>query len=328
MMVQIALSNQLMQQYGAQIQNVAPSVVELLALDDSATRRIWNDAEILINSEFTNELSAQFVIASMPRLRWIHSVYAGLDDIASPELASRSIVITNSAGIYAPMMSEYIVAMLVALYRNLPRYVLAQTRHVWERFHSPALPSEELYGKRMGILGYGSIGRYLAPIARALGMKVWGLRRTPTLLCNEPLDQMLSPNELDTLLLECDVIVIAASLNSSTHRLLGTRELGLMKRGAVLVNVARGAIVDEVALVEALRKDHLRGAVLDATTIEPLSGDSPLWNAPNLLITPHISGDVSLGLQRSIDLFCDNLRLYLEGQPNHFGNRVSLSAHL
>jgi len=95
-----------------------------------------------------------------------------------------------------------------------------------------------------------------------------------------------------------------------------------------LVNVARGAIVDEVALVEALRKDHLRGAVLDATTIEPLSGDSPLWNAPNLLITPHISGDVSLGLQRSIDLFCDNLRLYLEGQPNHFGNRVSLSAHL
>lgn len=327
-MVRIALSNQFLQQYGTQIQGVAPSVIELVVVDGSPAERAWSSAQILFKSEFANEWSAEFVIANMPSLRWIHSIYAGLDDIASPALAARNILVTNSAGVYAPMMAEYIIAMLVVLYRNLVTYLLAQTRHVWEPLYPPGSPSQELYGKQMGIIGYGSVGRYLAPVARALGMKVWGLRRTPILACNEPLDRMLTPNDLDALLRQCDVIVITASLNSSSRQLLAASELGLMKRGAVLVNVARGAIVDESALLEALRAGHLRGAVLDATTIEPLPTDSPLWNAPNVLITPHISGELPIGRQRSVDLFCDNLRLYLDGQLDHFCNKVTLSAHL
>lgn len=331
-MLQIALSNEFLERYGAQIRQVAPSQIELVVVDGNPADRAWTDAEILFKSEFATEISEAAsplsVIADMPRLRWVHSIYAGLDDLASPDLAARNIIVTNSAGVYAPMMAEYIIAMLVVLYRDLMTYMLAQTRHVWQPLHPLALPTQELYGKQLGIIGYGSVGRYLAPVARAFGMKVWGMRRTPTLPANEPLDRMLTPNELDELLQESDIVVISASLNKSTRQWLGARELGLMKRGAVLVNVARGAIVDESALVDALRAGHLLGAILDATTIEPLPSDHPLWDAPNVLITPHISGELPVGRQRSVDLFCENLRLYLAGQLDAMGNRVNLSAHL
>lgn len=158
-------------------------------------------------------------------------------------------------------------------------------------------------------------------------MEVWATKRTPTISTSEPVDVLLPATEIRRLLATSDYVVIAASLNSSTRDLIGRAELQGLKRGAVLVNVARGAIVDKVALAEALLSGQLRGAVLDVTDPEPLPPDDPLWHAPNLWITPHISGETTDGYDRAVDLFCANLKLYLAGDPERMGNIADLSAH-
>ncbi|MCC7160955.1 MAG: D-2-hydroxyacid dehydrogenase [Anaerolineae bacterium] len=326
-MAQIALSKRFLQDYGAQIQAIAPDRIELMVLDDPALSGAWQDSEILISSEFAGGVTTAQVVARMSHLRWLHTIFAGMDNIPWDAVGARSIIVTNSAGVYAPMMAEYVIGMLVMLYRNLHLYYMAQQAHRDDRIRVPELPPQELYGKRMGIIGYGAIGMRLTHSANALGMRVWAMRRTPVIDANEPVERMLDTDELDEMLRECDVIAIAASLNSSTRGLLGANEFQKMKRGAVLINVARGAILDEAALVRALEQGWIRGAALDVTTIEPLPADSPLWNAPNVILTPHISGEMPIGRQRAIDLFCKNLRLYLNDQTSFLGNRAIPSAH-
>lgn len=327
-MRQIAISKRFLQDYGAQIQAAAPDRVELLVLDDPALGSAWRDAEILLSSEFANNVTTAQVVDQMPNLRWLHTIFAGMDNIPWAEVNARGILVTNSAGVYAPMMAEYVIGTLVMLYRNLHLYYLAQHEHHSDTLGRHELPPQELYGKRMGIIGYGAIGIRLAHSVNALGMRVWAMRRTPVIDANEPVERILGVDELEELLRECDVIVITASLNSSTRGLLGADEFQLMKRDAVLVNVARGAILDENALVQALAQGWIRGAALDVTIIEPLPADSPLWKFPNVLLTPHISGEMPIGRRRSIDLFCKNLRLYLNGHINSLGNRASSSAHV
>lgn len=325
-MVQIALSGTMLERWGTQIQSVAPAQIELLVMDDDTDER-WKDADIFTNSEFANGKSPAYFVSNMPCLRWLHTIYAGTDDIPWTLVSERGVIVTNSAGVYAPMMAEYVIAMLVMHYRNLHLHFLAQMEHRQQAVSSLEESSGELYGKRIGILGYGAMGRRLAHVANAFGMRVWALRRTPTIAANEQVERMLDSSELDMLLRECDIVVITAALNSSTRGLLGKAELQRMKRGAVLVNVARGAIVDEAALVEALQEGGLRGAILDVTTVEPLPADSLLWDAPNILLTPHISGEMPVGRERSIQLFCQNLKLYLEGHAESFGNRVASPTH-
>jgi len=159
-------------------------------------------------------------------------------------------------------------------------------------------------------------------------MEVWGCRRTPILPTAEPLDRLLPAADLPALLEACDVVVLTASLNSTTRHLIGAPELARMRPGAILVNVARGGVVDQDALVAALRAGHLRAALLDVATPEPLPPDSPLWDTPGLFLTPHISGTSPEGHQRAIDLFCANLRLYLAGHSEHLGNLVDVRDHL
>lgn len=327
-MVQIALSKRFLQDYGTQIQAVAPGEVELLVLDDPAYSDAWRDAEILMSSEFADDSTTEEVVAQMPKLRWLHTIYAGMDNIPWDAVNAGHIIVTNSAGVYAPMMAEYVIGTLVMLYRNLHLYYVAQREHRGDKIRLPGMPPHELYGKRMGILGYGAIGIRLTQSANALGMRVWAMRRTPMIDDNEPVERMLGLDGLDEMLRECDVIVIAASLNSSSRGLIGAAEFQKMKRDAVLINVARGAILDEAALVQALEQGWIRGAALDVTTVEPLPPDSPLWNLPNVILTPHISGEMPIGRQRSIDLFCKNLRLYLDGQTAYLGNRANASAHV
>lgn len=326
-MIQVALSKLFLERWGARIRDAAPGEIELVAVEDAPEGGL-DAAEILFKSEFEKDLPVREVVARMPRLRWLHSIYAGTNDIPWVLITPRGIVVTNSAGVYAPMMAEYVIGMLVMLYRNLHLHALAQREHRQPKVQSLEPNAQELFGKRMGILGYGAIGRRLAHVASGMGMRVWALRRTPTIEANEPVERMLGAGDLDVLLRECDIVVITASLNSTTRGLLGTAEFKKMKPNAVLVNVARGAILDEDALVQALKEGWLRGAILDVTTVEPLPPESPLWDAPNLLITPHISGEMPIGRERSVDLFCKNLRLYLDGQLSSMGNRVDAATHV
>lgn len=325
-MIQIALSRVFLERWGEQIITVAPEQIQLLGVDDPADEA-WRDAEIFINSEFANGKTATELVGKMPRLRWLHSIYAGTDDIPWELVNARGIIVTNSAGVYAPMMAEYVIAMLVVHYRNLDKHIRAQSEHRPQAARSLEETSGELFGKRMGILGYGAIGRRIAHVASAMGMRVCAMRRTPTVAANEPVERMLGAKDLELLLRECEIIVVTASLNSTTRSLIGKAELEWMKPGAVLVNVARGAIVDEAELARALERGQIGGAILDVTTEEPLPMASPLWSAPNLLLTPHISGEMPVGRERSMDLFCQNLQLYLDGQREFFGNRVRSETH-
>jgi phosphoglycerate dehydrogenase-like enzyme len=261
-----------------------------------------------------------------PAVRWVHSISAGVEHLPLARMAERGILLTNSAGAYAPAMAEYALAAMIMLVRSLPSWLAGQRERRW--IDGGSFDANVLRGKRLGIVGYGAVGRELATGARALGMEVWATKRTPLFLSGEPLDRLLSPTDLRELLSASDVVVLCASLNRSTRQLIGEAELAAMKPTAVLVNVARGSLVDEDALVRALREGRLRGAMLDVTREEPLPAESPLWAAPNLFITPHISGNAPESWGWGVDFLCDNLRLYLDGAPERMGNLVDYGAVL
>jgi len=328
-MVEIAICRSDAESFGRQIQTVAPGEVHVLPLrgghpsDPSIA-----SAVIAVYGPFDGPASFRDLIAGMPMLRWIHSTSAGIDDFASLELLERGIHITNSSGVYAPPMVEYVIAMLVSVLRDLPTWLDGQRNRVW-------LPPEtctgsELHGKRLGVVGYGKVGRHLTFACRALGMEVWACDpRKPRSIHEEPLNRFLSPADLPEMLEACDFVVIAAPLTSVTRGMIRWDELSRMKSSSILVNIARGPIIEEDALVKALREGRIRAAILDVTSVEPLPGDSPLWDTPNLLITPHISGgDTREGLQRAMDLFCANLGLFLDGKLDQMTNIVDLREHI
>jgi phosphoglycerate dehydrogenase-like enzyme len=326
--IEIVLPRHLARDYGQEIAAVAPDRVRLLAItgggpgDPDVAR-----AEIALNGIFDGALDFADIVTQMPALRWIHSTSSGIDDFVSPALAERGCLVTNSAGLFSPAIAEYTIAAMVLLGRDLPRWFALQREHRWGDVL--AVPNiMELRGRRLGIVGYGAIGRYLAAACKQLGMEVWATKRTPMPTVGEPLDRLLPADDLHELLGACDAIVLAASLTASSRRLIGAAELHAMRPGAILVNVGRGALLDEDALVAALAGGRLRGAMLDVTTREPLPADSPLWDAPNLWLTPHVAGCSDEGWDRTIELFCANLRQYAAGRPHAMGNLVDLDDHL
>jgi phosphoglycerate dehydrogenase-like enzyme len=261
---------------------------------------------------------------SAPSVRWVHSISAGVEHLPLDAMAERGILLTNAAGAYASAMAEYALGAMILLARRLPAWLEGQRERRW--IEGGTFDAMVLRGKRLGIVGYGAVGRELATAARALGMEVWATKRTPLFPTGEPLDRLLPATDLLELLAESDVVVLCASLNRTTRHLIGERELGAMKPTAMLVNVARGALVDEDALARALEGGRLRGAMLDVTTEEPLPAESPLWSAPNLLLTPHISGNAPESWRWGVDFLCANLRLYLDGAPERMGNLVDYDA--
>jgi phosphoglycerate dehydrogenase-like enzyme len=265
-------------------------------------------------------------LISGPGVRWVHSISAGVEHLPLGLMAEHGILLTNSAGAYATAMAEYALAAMIMLVRNLPAWLEGQREHRW--LEAGSFEANVLRGKRLGIVGYGGVGRELAAPARALGMEVWATKRSPLFLSAEPLDRLVPPSDLHELLGASDIVVLCASLNRSTHHLIGRAELDAMKPTAVLVNVARGGLLDEEALVRALREGRLRAAMLDVTTEEPLPQDSPLWTAPNLFITPHVSGNTPESWRWQVEFFCSNLQLYLDGSSERMGNLVDYSAVL
>lgn len=309
--------------YGAQIEAVAPGEgLELAPVGEPVPELLG--AEILLHGFWYTPPRIEDVLAAMPDLRWVHSTGAGLDDLVAAGVAERNVRVTNVAGAYAPAMAEYCIAAMVMLSRGFRMWIEAQRKRAWLDRLAPS--GAALHGKQLGIVGYGSVGRHLAVAAKALGMTVWATRRTPGFVSAEPLDRLLPAAGLDELLAASDVVAVAAGLNSSTRRLLDADAFAAAKPGVLLVNVARGGLVDHEALLDALDSGRVAGAALDVTDPEPLPADSPLWDRPNVLITPHISGDTAEGWQRGIDLFCTNLRLYLSGSERLMANQVDLTA--
>ncbi|HMD40670.1 MAG TPA: D-2-hydroxyacid dehydrogenase [Candidatus Acidoferrum sp.] len=249
------------------------------------------------------------------KLKWIHSTAAGVAQLMYPELRDSGIVVTNPSGIFSPPMAEHTMGLLIALARNFPDSVRHQDRAHWGQQDMWDLPQRftELSGKVLLIVGFGSIGRELAKRARAFDIRVWGVTRSGK--SESPHAEKIAPaSQLDEVLPQADYVVIAAPETSETRQLMGAAQIARLKQGARLINVGRGSLLDEVALISALESGALGGAALDVTSVEPLPAESPLWKAPNLFITPHTSAISDRLWDRETALLMDLLERWFDGR--------------
>jgi phosphoglycerate dehydrogenase-like enzyme len=258
------------------------------------------------------------LLVNAPALRWVHSAAAGVGSALYPEMLASDVAFTNSAGVHAAPIAEYVVAGVLHFLRGLDYAVDQQHRTEWNKTPFVRLDSvlREMDTVRALVVGTGGIGQAVGERLTALGARCTGIRRRPELGPPPGFDRVASLSALDEELPDHDVVVLAAPLTGDTTGLLDGRRLDLLPRSAIVVNVARGALLDEEALVVRLRDGRLRGAVLDVFREEPLATFSPLWQLRQVLLTPHVS-PVSPGRfwPRQLDLFLDNWRRYVSGMP-------------
>jgi phosphoglycerate dehydrogenase-like enzyme len=247
----------------------------------------------------------------MPNLRWCQQSGAGANWLLDmPEVVESDLLITNASGVHAIPIAEHILALMFAFCRNIHFNIRSQAAGKWDRRG----PITELEGSTLGLIGFGKIGEKTAEKAKALNMKVLGLRRNPE-RSSPYADRMYGPGELNELLPLSDWVVITAAMTAETRGLIGVDALEAMKKSAVIINIARGPMIQEKVLIKALQEGWIAGAGLDVFEEEPLPQNSPLWNMQNVIITPHFAGATPYYIDRLIDIFTENLRRYQAGKP-------------
>ncbi len=264
---------------------------------------------------------AQFVAAK--KLRWLHSTAAGVDQLMYPELRASDVLVTNASGVHSVPMAEHIVGLLIALARRFPSAFRHQMNRHWgqQEIWDDQLRPRELMGQTLLFVGFGAIGRETAKRVKPLGMKIWAVTRTgqgdPALA-----DRYLPAAQLEEVLHQADYVILAAPVTPETHHLMNAQRLATMKPTAFLINVARGTLIDEAALIDTLRRRAIAGTALDVTEHEPLPADSPLWSLDNCLITPHTSSASEFLWDRQTGLLLENLARWFSGRE--LINRVDL----
>lgn len=249
------------------------------------------------------------------RLKWIHCLAAGVNQLMRDDIRRSDVLITNSRHVHAVTMAEHSLGLILALARRVPSAVrYQQQKHwaqqeIWDEVPHPM----EINGRTLVIIGYGAIGQTLARRARACGMRIVGVKRDPS-RGGEHADDVVGAGQLQAVLGEADFVVLAAPLTPETQGFVGSQQFAAMKRSAYFINIGRGALVDADALVSALRQKTIAGAAIDVVAVEPLAPDNPLWEAPNLLITPHLSAVSERLWQRHAALLFDNLDRYFAGR--------------
>jgi len=259
--------------------------------------------------------SRQFfsTVRRAPALKWLHVFNAGVDHPVFTEMLRRGVRLSTSAGSTAVPIAQTAITGLLMLARNVPRWLRAQQEHRWDPMRSPDFP-RDLAGQTVVVYGLGSIGREIARLSRALGLRVIGIRRSPR-RPGDPVDELHPPQQLAALLQRADWLVLAAPLTDETRGLIDADMLARLPGGACIINVARGEIIDETALVAALRDGRLGGAYLDVFEKEPLAADSPLWTLPNVLVSPHNSAAAQGNDGRVYEMFLANLERWHRGNP-------------
>lgn len=292
---------------------------EFVALPPDPAARL-SDAECgrveaaFFSGDVFPDYSRQFFSAARkaPRLKWLHVFNAGVDHPIYTEMLERGVRLTTSSGSTAGPIAQTAIMGLLALARGFPRWLHAQRRHEWNPERKT--PPNDLRGQTTIVLGLGKIGAEIARLARVLGLKVIGVRRGPR-RPEDPVDELHPPAALPGLLPRCDWLIIACPLTPETRGLVDARLIAALPRGARIINVARGEIVAEQALIAALRSGHLAGAFLDVFETEPLPPESPLWDLPNVLVTPHNSAAAAGNDERVLAIFLDNLGRWHRGEP-------------
>lgn len=288
----------------------------VLAIRDENGLAAAANAEVAFSGN--NPRRVRQLLDATPKLRWYHTVSAGVENMPLPELAQRGIVLTNNSGSYDIQIAEHLMAFVFAASRQLHRYRDHQRAIEWKE-----QPHQELRGATMVVYGMGSIGGEIARLASAVGMRVIGVRRRagPS---GAGIDRVVAADQLAEVVAEADYLAIAAPLTPATRGAVSREVIARMKPTAWIMNIARGAIVDEPAMVEALQGRRIAGAALDVFTTEPLPKDSPLWALDNVIVTPHHSGSSPRAAERTLTLFAENLRRYKAGEP--LINRVDFEA--
>ena len=246
--------------------------------------------------------------------KWIHITSSGVTPAPYINaLDANGAIITSSTGSNAEPVAQTGFTGLLMLARGFPGYIQGQRKHEWRPLRGAELP-DDLRGQTLLLIGVGAIGRTFAGYARAFGLKVVGVRRSP-MTPDDPVDEMHPPSKLSELLPRADWIVVSCPLTKETRNLIDAAAFKRVKRGARLVNIARGEVVDEAAMIDALRSGVLGGAALDAHTQEPLPADSPLWDMPNVIISPHNASASNGNEKRAAEIFMENYRRWARGEP-------------
>lgn len=238
------------------------------------------------------------------RLRWIQSSAAGMDHCLVPEVIDSDIMVSSASGVLADQVADHTFALLLGVLRSLPTFMEAKKRREFIR-----RPTRDLHNARIGIVGFGGNGRRLYEVLKPFRTRIWATDYFPE-NAPEGLEALLPAESLDAMLPEVDILILAAPLNEQTRGMIGAEQLALLPEGAVLVNMARGPLVVEKALADALDSGHLAGAGVDVTEVEPLPESSRLWELPNLIITPHVGGQAAGRIDDMTTFLCENLKRY------------------
>jgi phosphoglycerate dehydrogenase-like enzyme len=281
---------------------------------------VWTEADVrrqlpTVDVAFTPYIFRDQV-ASLTRLRWVQTSAAGVGSMMSAELIASPIAVTNARGVKARAIAEHVMAVSLALARQLPTAMRRQIEHVWavdELEQSGSVRT--LSGRHLVVVGLGAIGQQVARVASAFGLRVSGVRQRIDQPRPEGVDIIVSSDRLTQLLATADIVVLAAPLTPATRGLINRVTLAACKRGAFLINIGRGKLIDDEAVVAALQDGTLGGAALDVFTTEPLPPGSPYWDLPTVIVTPHVSGAMEDYWMPLVTLFAENLRRFEDGQP-------------
>jgi phosphoglycerate dehydrogenase-like enzyme len=269
------------------------------------------EADVVFNWSGTRALLRD-VLGMAPAARWVHTRSAGLDDLLFPELVAHPAVLTNASGVFSPSLGEWVLGAILYFAKDFRRLVRNQTAGVWEQFDVPFIE-----GQTVGIVGFGDIGRAVAARVRGMGMRVLALKRhLPPPGHVDPLAERIYPTEARCeMLARCDYVVITAPLTPETRGMMGAAEIAAMKREAVVVNVGRGPVVDEAALIEALSRGLIKGAALDVFEREPLPEGHAFYGLENVLLSPHSADHTPDWLERAMRQFLEQFERFRKGEP-------------
>lgn len=300
-----------------QIQGVVPQADITFLSGDAPSEKV---TEALRDAHIAFGWPSDEALEEATQLKWIHLPSAGADRyVHSQLLRDRGVTVTNSSGVFGIPISEHVMALLLALTRQVHTFVRAQGEREWVTGGN----LDELYEKTIGILGLGDIGSHTARRAKAFGMKVLAMKRNPSAK-PDYVDELFGPDGLDHIIENSDVLAICLPGTSGTRHMINRERLFSMKPGSYLINIGRGSIIDEEALIDCLREGPLAAAGLDVFETEPLPKESPLWSMENVIITPHASGRHARHPQRTTEIFCGNLKRFITGEP--LENTVDLDA--
>ena len=324
-MTGILLSKGFVAQFGAELKVAAKSAgitLDIIHLPDDATQRLPETEIAKIEAAYLTRdirFSDHYhgfgdTVKVAPNLKWVHFTSTGIDQHPFlPALHQRKVRLTTSAGTNGEPVGQTAICGLLMLARGFPRWLAAQRERRWDPARGKDTP-RDLGGQTVIVVGLGTIGATVARFCQALGMKVIGLRRSPK-RDGDPVDEMHTLDQLPALLPRCDWLVLACPYTKETHQLVNAGTLALMPKHAHLVNVARGAVADEKALIAALQSKQIAGAYLDVFEKEPLPADSPLWDIPNVIVSPHNASASGGNDGRAARVFTENLKLYVGGKP-------------